>query len=221
MRPVLALVGSHIHGKRMVETVAADGRFKIGLVVTDDPRSPYSNADKRLWRYWFGTPELDRLARLVPDAAAEIGLTAFTGRVRPEDGNFRRIFEEAAPDAIVTSVFGQRLPGWMLDFVGGRAWNVHNVIPGQPLAFSRGPQPIEKALALGVPSIQMVLHQMSEEYDDGPEVGRSEPFPLPCIDRLDAANMLMIQQGTAPLGAALVQAHLPGLLGLLPPLGAA
>lgn len=220
MRPRLALFTSHVHGKRMVESLAADGRFEIGLVATDDPRSPYSNADKRLWRY-FGSLELDRLARLVPDAAAEIGLTAFTGRVRPEDGVFRRIFEEAAPDAIITSVFGQRLPGWMLDRVGGLAFNVHNVVPGFGLADFRGPQPIEKALALGVPSIQMVLHRMSEAYDDGPEVGRSEPFPLPRIDRLDAAHMLRIQQGTAPLGAALVQAHLPGLLGLLPPQSAA
>lgn len=222
MRPRLALFTSHIHGKWMVESLAADSRYEVVLIATDDPRSVYSNADKRLWRHWFGRPaELDRLARLVPDAAAAIGLTAFTGRVRPEDGIFRRIFEEAAPDAIVTSVFGQRLPAWLLDSVNGRAWNVHNVVPGFGLADFAGPRPIEMAIAQGAPSIQMILHQMSERYDDGPEVGRSEPFPLPRIDRLDAEHMLKIQQGTAPLGAALVQAHLPGLLGMLPPQSAA
>lgn len=209
----IACFASHLHGLALLRMLFGwDGPHRVVLIATDDPRSSYSNARLRLWRYWFGSEELDRLARLVPDAAAEYGLAAYTGRVRPDDGEFRRLFEASGPDAIVTSVFGQRLPKWMLDAVGGRAWNVHNVIPGKPLDFTRGPQPIEKAISLGVPSIQMVLHRMSEAYDDGPEVGRSDPFPLPRLGVLDAEHMMMIQRDTAPLGAALVGKHLPRLM---------
>lgn len=213
----LAVFTSHVHGSLLLRTLCEmEGLARVVLVATDDPRLPYSNARLRLWRYWFDSQELDRLGRLVPDTAKEFGLTAFTGRVRHPDGVFARMFEEAAPDAIVTSVYGQRLPGWMLDAVGGRAGNVHNVIPGQPLVFTRGPQPIEKAIQLGVPSIQMVLHRMSEAYDDGPEIARSEPYPLPRIGALDANHMMMIQEGTAPLGARLIKTHLPDLLAMKP-----
>lgn len=214
----LALCCSHVHGELLLRTLfEMEDLVDVVLIATDDPGARFSNAHLRLWRYWFDSEELDHLARLVPDAAAEFGLTAYTGRVRPPDGEFRRAFEAARPDAILTSVFGQRLPLWMLDAVGGRAWNVHNVVPGFGLCDFRGPQPIEKALALGAPSIQMLLHEMSEQYDDGPEIGRSAPYFLPrIVGALDAQGMLSIQQGTAPLGAELVKAHLPRLLEMIP-----
>lgn len=212
MPPRIALFASHLHGDHSLRKISRSGVAEVVLVATDDPRASYSNAHVRLWRYFSGD-ELDRLARLVPDRAAGLGLTAFTGRVRPVDGVFRRMFEEARPDAILSAVFGQRIPEHLLDAVGGRAWNLHPVVPGQPLTFTQGPQSIEQAYRCGAPSIQMTMHRMTGAYDEGPEVGRSEPFLLPRIEQLDAEQMLRIQAGTAPLGTGLVAEYLPGLLG--------
>lgn len=209
-----AIFTSHIHGEYMLRVISGmKDLVRVELIATDDPRRSYSNSHVRLWRYWPGG-ESDELRQLVPNLAAELGHSAFTGRVRPENGAFRRLFEEAKPELIITSVFGQLLPKWMLDAVEGRAWNLHNTIPGQPLAFTRGPQPIEKAYQVGSPTIEMCMHCMTEVLDEGEEVARSQPFPLPPIgDQLDAKRMLMIQKGTAPLGADLIKTHLLRLLG--------
>ena len=209
----LACFASHIHGEVLLRALTRlEPLVQVVLIATDDPSAPFCNASGRLWRYWCGR-EREAYARLVPDLAHDLGMVAFTGRVRPAGGEFRRLFEAARPDAIVASVFGQRVPRNLLDVVEGRAWNLHPVVPGQPLAVTAGPQPIETAFAFGASSIQMLLHRMSVAYDDGPEVARSRPFPLPCAGGLDAQQMLRIVQGTAPLGAGLIVTHLAGLPG--------
>lgn len=210
----LSLFTSHFHGEALLRELSRpEHRAQIVLIATDDPRASCCNARGRLWRYWSGR-QRDAYARLVPDLARALGLVAFTGRVRPADGEFRRLFAAARPDAIIASIFGQRLPRHLLDAVDGRAWNLHPVIPGRPLAATGGPQPIETALALGASSVQMCLHRMGVGYDDGPEVARSGPFTLPAHrGGLDARQMLVIVKGTAALGAGLVATHLASLAG--------
>ena len=176
------------------------------LVATDDPESPCCNASARIWRYGWD----EGLRRLVPRLSAEAGLEAFTGSVRREGGLFHDRFVAARPDAIIAMVFGQRIPEHLLDLVGRRAWNVHPVVPGRPLAATGGPEPFEAAYRLGARSVQLCIHQMTGAFDDGEEVARSDPFPLPPATRPGAELMLELQRRTAPLAAALVRSVLPG-----------
>ena len=132
--------------------------------------------------------------------------------MRREGGLFHDRFVAARPDAIIAMVFGQRIPEHLLDLVGRRAWNVHPVVPGWPLAATRGPAPIEAAYRLGASAFQLCLHQMTGAFDDGEEVARSEPMALPPATSPGAELMLELQRRTAPLAAALVRRVLPGCL---------
>jgi len=214
----IACFASHVIGEQVLEKLLRLPELvEVVLVATDDPLASYSNAHLRIWKYSEGR-ELDRLARLVPERAAKVGLAAFTSRVREAGGEFHRMFEEASPDAIVSAVFGQRLPKHLLEAVGGNAWNLHYVVPGRPLSDTRGGQSIETAYRLGATSLQLTLHRMGEDYDDGPEVARSEPFALPPIGPSGpgSGQIAEIQRAAAPLGAQLVVTHLPALLEATP-----
>lgn len=198
---------AHLHGAAVLETLLAlSALLRVVLVVTDDPRSAVCNPARRLWHYGFD----DDLRLLVPRKAAEAGIPVHTGTIKGDA--FSRLFMGCAPDAIVTMVFGQRLPGRLLDQVARRAWNVHPVVPGLPLAATRGPAGFEEALRLGAGEVQMCLHQMTEVIDDGMEVSRSAPMVLPRVREFTAELYLAFQQLTAPLSAGLVREALPALL---------
>lgn len=179
--------------------------FEVVLVATDDPARGVCNAPSRIWRYGGS----DEPERLVPRLAATAGLSAFTGPVRRAGGHFHRLFSEARPDALVAMVFGQRIPAHLLESVGGRAWNVHPVIPGRRLGATRGPQPIETAYRLGARELQLCLHRMTGAFDDGEELARSEPLELPPVAAPGAELMLELQRRLAPLAAELVGRVLP------------
>jgi hypothetical protein len=207
--PGVAYLGSHLNGAAVFAGLGQLERadaLRVVLVATDDPLGDLCNAGGRLWRYGFD----DELRLLVSRLAARAGLRAHTGSVK--DDAFFRLFTAAAPDAIVTMVFGQRLPRRLLDWVGRRAWNVHPVIPGEPLAATRGPRGFEEALRRGATEIQMCLHEMTEAFDQGDEIRRSPPVPLPRVREFTPEGFLEFQRETAPLSAALVRETLPGLL---------
>ncbi len=205
--PRIAAFVSHYPGHAVLrELLGMPAILRVVLVATDDPESPCCNTSARIWRYGWD----DGLRRLVPRLSAEAGLEAFTGPVRREGSSFHDRFAAARPDAIIAMVFGQRIPRHLLDLVGRRAWNVHPVVPGRPLAATGGPEPYESAYRLGARSVQLCVHQMTEAFDDGEEVARSEPFPLPPITRPGAELMLELQRRTAPLAAALVRSVFAG-----------
>jgi methionyl-tRNA formyltransferase len=114
----------------------------------------------------------------------------------------------AAPEAIVSAVFGQKIPKRLLEDVEHRAWNLHPVLPGLPLEVTRGPAPFEMALGLGAQSMQWCLHQMTEAIDRGEEVARSVLFPLPREMEFTPESYLSVQQHIAPLAASLLGEHL-------------
>lgn len=207
-RPLrVAFFGSHVHGAAVLDTLLElNDLLRVVLVASDDPLGGLCNAARRLWRYGFD----DDLRLLVPRLAARAGLRTHTGSVK--DDAFFRLFAGAAPDAIVTMVFGQRLPRRLLDHVGGRAWNVHPVFPGEPLQSTRGPAGFEEALRRGAREIQMCLHWMTEIIDQGEEVTRSRPVPLPHVGEFTAEVYIEYQRQTAPLSAALIRDALPALL---------
>jgi methionyl-tRNA formyltransferase len=211
--PRIAAFVSHYAGHAVLrELLGMRAVLRVVLVATDDPESSCCNASARIWRYGWD----DRLGQLVTRLAAEGGLEAFTGPVRREGGLFHDRFVAARPDAIIAMVFGQRIPEHLLDLVGRRAWNVHPVVPGRPLAATGGPGPYESAYRLGARSVQLCVHRMTGAFDDGEEVARSVPFPLPPATRPGAEPMLELQRRTAPVAAALVRSVLPGLFGHRP-----
>ena len=207
--PRTAAFASHIAGRAVLEALLGmPDALRVGLVATDDPESPCCNPSGRIWRYGWD----EGLRTLVPRLSAEAGLEAYTGPVRREGGRFHDLFLAARPDAILATVYGQRIPGHLLDLVRGRAWNVHPVVPGRPLSATGGPEPFETAYRLGAGSIQLCLHRMTREFDAGEEVARSAPIPLPPATIPAGELMLELQRRTAPLGAALVRSALPGRL---------
>jgi methionyl-tRNA formyltransferase len=205
----LALFVSHHAGHAVLgEALGMPGALRVVLVATDDPERPCCNTPARLWRHGWD----EDLRQLVPRLAAEAGLDAFTGSVRRPGGEFHRRFEAARPDALLAAVFGQRIPAHLLEQVEGRAWNIHPVVPGLPLAATRGSRPFEIAYELGAREIQLCLHRMTEAFDDGEELARSEPLPLPPAREPGPELLLELQRRTAPLSAALVRRSLPTLL---------
>jgi methionyl-tRNA formyltransferase len=204
---IAAFVSHHAGHAVLRELLGMRAALRVVLVATDDPEGPCCNASARIWRY--GRDE--GLRHLVQRLAVEAGLEAFTGSVRREGGLFHDRFVAARPDAIIAMVFGQRIPEHLLDLVAGRAWNVHPVVPGRRLAATGGPEPFEAAYRLGARSVQFCIHRMTGAFDDGEEVARSVPFPLPPATRPGAEPMLELQRRTAPLAAALVRSVLPGL----------
>src|SRR4051794_14190625 len=203
---IAAFVSHHPGHAVLRELLGMRAVLRVVLVATDDPESPCCNASARIWRYGWD----EGLRRLVPRLSAQAGLEAFTGSVRREGGIFHDRFVAARPDAIIAMVFGQRIPEHLLDLVGRRAWNVHPVVPGRPLAATGGPEPYESASRLGARSVQFCIHQMTGAFDDGEEVARSDPFPLSPTARPGGEAMLELQRRTAPLAAALVRGVLPG-----------
>lgn len=200
MTPVrLAAFVSHYLGDAVLAALLRMKEVEVVLVATDDPLNPVCNPDGRLWRYSKST----ELASLVPRRAARAGLTAFTGSITSPE--FELLFQQAAPQAILSSFFGQKIPKARLLDVDRRAWNMHPVAPGRPLQDTRGVDPIDQARKLGASAIETCLHVMTERFDDGEEVGRSFPCSLPDVDQLTPELHLMIHASQAVIQVELIE----------------
>lgn len=203
----IAAFVSHLTGAAVLDQLLGmPDLLTVVLVATDDPSNPVCNPDRRLWRYG----RAEEFSLHVPARAAGAGLAAYNGRI--EDEAFRQQFKAARLDAIVSAVFGQRVPLPFLELVGHRAWNTHLVAQGEPLWATRGGAPVEAAIRCGAGAIQVCLHWMVEEFDAGEEVARSAPHALPRDLEIPASEMLDVYLRAAAPTAELVRRTLPVLL---------
>jgi hypothetical protein len=215
-----AVFASHHHGDASFHALLMPPLSKcldVVIVATDDPCLPYANAAGRLWSHGWD----EWLRTLVSRRAEQCGLPVYTGRIRSRE--FWNDFRQSSPDVLIVNCFGQRVPENMLRFVGYRAFNLHLTAPGFGLEATSGPRALEKVLELGATHLQMTLHRMSEEFDQGEVLAQSEPFPIPETIRRDPTSRQMADfyRESTDLPASFLRQDLPGILvrelaGLLP-----
>lgn len=154
---------------------AHPGRLHLVAVASDDP----ANADariglnKRVWKYYS---QAERLAIEVEtiEAALKSGVPVYTGEMKIDW--FRRQLTVWAPDAVIVCGCGQIFDREMLELPGYGTYNFH---PSDlESGHGAGPQPYEVALARNDHWTCWTLHQMTEDVDAGPIVGKS---PRICI----------------------------------------
>ena len=170
----IALFGSHLFGyAALAHLLNPKVDVAVALVGTDNPHRSYCNPGGRLWRYGWD----ESIGTLVPQLAARAGIPAFDDRLSNPAWTDR--LAKARIDGILTSCYGQRLPKSFLDFVGGRAFNIHPVMVGADLCDSRGPRALEIAACRGAKQLQLAVHVMTEEFDAGEIVARGAPVSMP------------------------------------------
>ncbi len=207
----IAAFVSHACGLAVLDSLLSmPDLMRVVLIASDDPWNEVCNPPGRIWRYGRST----ELCELVSRRAAEVGVEAYTGSVKTDE--FYRAFAAARPAALVTAVFGQKLPRRLLEFVGGQAWNTHPVLPGRPLEVTKGPAPFETALQHRAGAIQVCLHRMTEEMDAGEELARSDAVPFPRTDAEVGGQVLEVQYRFGRQAAELVRQTLPTLLSAAP-----
>lgn len=200
---------SHYHGSAVFAALRSMSAWlDIVLIATDDPLNPASHASRRLWRYGWD----ENLRQLVPSAARQAGLDAYTGSIRVAE--FLNQFVAANPDIIISAVFGQKVPNEMLAGVKQRAYNLHPTIPEVGLDASRGAQALEKIIRRGETRFDITIHRMTDRFDFGEELGRSPMFAIPdeLHGRSDGAAILRLYCESASLSATAINAHLPRIV---------
>lgn len=165
---------SHYLGSSALDCCLSHSEWlQIPLVVTDDPEKTYTNAKGRLWADGFD----NSLRQLVRTSATTSRIPVYDDRVNCDA--FLKLISQIEPKGILVSCFGQRLPASLLDFVHYRAFNIHPVVPGEGLEATRGPQPFSLAVDIRATQIQLAIHRMSAQFDDGEILARGTPLDFP------------------------------------------
>ncbi len=108
------------------------------------------------------------ILKLARDAGAGVTLE----RMRPHD--VRRL-GALGVDLILSALYTWRIPPWQGEV--GKAMNLHPA----PLPIGRGPRPIPWVVAKGLTRSAVVLHEISEGFDEG-DIVASWPFELTSRD---------------------------------------
>lgn len=118
---------------------------------------------------------------LLPSAVAAWALEHDLTLDRPARlADMRPVWEEFAPDLIVTAAYGRILPGWLLALPSHGAYNLHASL----LPRWRGPNPIAWAIWAGDDVTGVTLMRMDEGVDTGGIVAQT-PTPILPEDDLD------------------------------------
>ena len=204
----IATFVSHYHGAASLDALLSLDWLQVVLLATDDPLLPHANAANRLWSHGWD----EELRTCITRRGEAAGLTAYTGRIL--DREFLQRFADCRPDAIVCNVFGQRIPGRMLQHVGYRAYNLHPTVPGLSLEATRGARAIHKGAEYSTGLIDFSLHRMSVEFDCGEILARSEPIVAPdsLRDLRNSTETLEFYRASADLPASVIRGHLRGIV---------
>jgi len=168
----VAVFASHLHGAAALVAVLANPALRVVLVATDDPSNPICNPTRRVWQHGAS----DELRDAVPAVARAAGLSAWTGGINGDD--FMAQVRVASPDVLLATVFGQRILA-PLEYVAGRAYNLHPTVPGLALAATRGASPFERAAAVGASRVRFTIHRMTPQFDAGEELAHSPEVAPP------------------------------------------
>lgn len=169
----VALFGSFHGGRHVLDILLRQfpRAIRVVGVATDNPRHPFTNAPKRLWKYPH-TPEEETL---VTALAEEHGLPVFTGRVKT--AQFHRVFaEEWRPELCLMATFGQLIPAHLISFPSLGFFNFHHsdeFWPSYP-----GPDPIRDMLADGKTQAFLNMHRVTEVLDGGELIARSPAIEI-------------------------------------------
>lgn len=156
----------------------------------------FSNPDRPTGRGRVLTPPPVKVA------AEALGLPVHQPQ-RWKEPATREAWEALHLDLAIVVAYGHILPTWMLDSLPLGAWNLHfSLLPRW-----RGASPVNFALLEGDPETGVSLMQVSPGLDEGAVVAQTRR-PIRPTD--DAESLLATLAGDA---AALLVAHLPGLLG--------
>lgn len=142
-------------------------------VATDDPRSTYVSAHKRLWSYPHTRVEEELVSRL----AEEHGVPVYTGKIKTPE--FYRIYEnDWRPDLCLMATFGQVVDRRLIHFPTLGFYNFHHSSddgwPSYP-----GPNPIQHMVDDGKDYVVISMHTVEERIDHGELVARSARVPMP------------------------------------------
>ncbi len=189
--PAVVFMGSPEFALPSLDELVRAG-FPVKLVVTQPPRP------KGRKRKLTPTP--------VEVRARELGIPVITPEKVGSPESVRAI-EEASPDLIVVSAYGQKIPGEILALPKMGALNVHASL----LPEYRGANPIRRAIMDGRTTTGVTIMWMSEEMDAGDicvqkavEIGPDETFGTleKRLASLGAHSLieaiLLIRAGSAP-----------------------
>ncbi|MCA9199432.1 MAG: hypothetical protein KDA87_17925 [Planctomycetales bacterium] len=211
----LAVFASHYIGEATLNS-CRDFRdlLKVQYVVTDDPAKKYTNAKNRIWNCGYD----EELRSLVMRQCSKFGIPVIEGRIKSQATI--DVLNSFQSDGILVSCFGQKLPHWLLEKVDYAAFNIHPVIAGESLARTRGPRPLLLAAESHATRIQLVIHRMTTEFDNGEIVARSVSVELPKQTRLwqntpqkYRREILAYWQLLSTITAEMLQKELPSLFG--------
>jgi methionyl-tRNA formyltransferase len=137
----------------------------------------------------------------VKAAALEMGLPVHQPE-RWKDPDTRATWESLGIDLAVVVAYGHILPSWMLDSCALGAWNLHfSLLPKW-----RGAAPVNHAILAGDLETGVSLMRLEPGLDAGPVLAACRRPILPTDDAEGLLGAL------AEDAAALLRAHLPGLL---------
>jgi|GEM_PF-1211762 len=196
----VAVFGSFHRGLNLLKGLKAlpEGWVEIVGLATDDPDLKHAGGQKRIWRY----DEAYAQKSLVPDYAAQIGIEPYFGKVKSDE--FYDLFENIwKPDIAVMGTFGQLINKRLIDTPSFGFYNCHPI--GHPSKWAdgvyAGPTPFEAMLERGDRQAKMILHEVSEKFDDGEWIYESDPIDIP-----EGATPVSLHEVTSPIAQEMMYA---------------
>ena len=225
----VVIFGSFYRGYHILSNLLNDKelmkRIEIVGVATDDPKSKWVSAGKRVWQY----PHTDQEETLVEDLAKKHGIPVYKGRVKPlkdkvptpDDIEKPREFYDILkndwkPDIIYMGTFGQLLDSTIINTPPMGIFNAHPA-DGVNWPSCVGPNPFEQMLEAKNKFCAIALHSANEEFDNGTLACFSEKICIPykALENLPLGEQVVhMHRITSPYAGRMINSHLRSQIGM-------
>jgi folate-dependent phosphoribosylglycinamide formyltransferase PurN len=214
MKLRVAIFGSFYRGEQLIRAILAFKHEHPRLIdfagiATDDPFHPRTSPDKRVWQYLSDEEKAVHVRGIVTLAQAH-KVPVWQGNIKGP--KFASTFAAWKPDVVYMGTFGQRIPRHLFEQPAYGFLNFHPTVDHRKWPSYVGGNPFSEMIAQGERHGAIALHEVNEEFDDGPLISFSGNFRL-----LPNDTVVALHQRTAVEAGKMVEWHLRELFGMPQP----
>ena len=214
MKLRISVFGSFYRGEQLIKAILAfqqEHPLLVDLtgIATDDPFHPRTSPHARVWKYLNDEEKAAHFHSIMMLAKAH-NIPVWHGNVK--GSKFARIFAAWNPGIAYMGTFGQRVPRHIFEKPRHGFLNFHPTVDYHKWPSYVGGNPFREMIARGERHGAIALHEVNQEFDDGPLVAFSGNFRI-----LPDDTVVSLHQRTAVEAGKMVEWHLREFFSLTQP----
>ncbi len=214
MKLRVSIFGSFYRGEELIKAVRAFQQeypllIDFAGIATDDPFHARTSPQTRVWQYLNDEEKAVHVRGIVTFAQAN-GIPVWQDNIKGP--KFASTFADWKPDVVYMGTFGQRVPRHIFTQPAYGVLNFHPTVDHHKWPSYVGGNPFSEMIARGERHGAIALHEVNEEFDNGPLISFSGNYRI-----LPNDTVVALHQRTAVEAGKLVEWHLRELFGLSQP----